>query len=234
MYKPIASLIILSFLLSESHALQLKDLDFKLPKVQYNKMQKTGLGDTEEVALRRSLRPLLKDQNIAPDLRDKQTTDPSTYSLVQEIDLENMGWNIRLLKAKTRQAILEHVRQNWDKISKTTINTSGSNKFSMFAYELKRQLKNDLLVRAYGENWLIYELNWVRVRIFKNRDIAQIITQQDYLADTNELTEVALNAHATGDSGPKEKYKDRGFGVQNNQNSSPEISEEEDDMFFRF
>jgi hypothetical protein len=233
MYKPIASLIILSFLISESYALQLKDLDFKLPKVQYKAMKKTGMDDSEEVALRRSLRPLLKDQNIAPSLRDK-TTEPKTYSLVQEIDLENMGWNIRLLKAKTRQAILEHVRQNWDKISKTTINTSGSNKFEIFAHELKRQLKNNLLLRAYGENWLIYELSWVRVRLFKNKNIAQIITQQDYLADTNELTEVALNAHASGDSGPKAKYKDRGFGKQDQIDSSPETTEEEDDMFFRF
>lgn len=193
----ILSVIISASLISvPALAIQLKDSQFELPKIKYSELKKMGMNDKEELKTKTSIRKLLKDPNIAESLRSPYDVDTRTRSMVQEIDLESMGWDVRLYKNKARMALYNFIKKNWEEISRTTINNSGSSEFKNFGPLLSLDLRDNLLVHAASRNAIVFDVNWARIKVYKNKQIAQIVVQQDYLGDRNELSDEAYSVTA--------------------------------------
>lgn len=190
-------------------AIQLKDNNFKLPKIKYSQLKKMGMSDTEEIKTKASIKKLLKDETMAISLRNPTDVDNRTYSFVQEIDLEAQGWNVRLYKNKARVALFNFVKKNWDQLSKTTLNNSGSEDFSKFGPLLGADLKDNMLVRASSNNWIVFDVSWAKIKIRKNKTLAQVVIQQDYLGDNNDLNELAYSVKAAPSNKKKKPRMDR-------------------------
>ena len=192
------SLYFLSFCVigTSAFALKIQDPKFPLPKVTYNGMKAIGLGDTEDESTKASLRKLMKDEAAAKSLLDPLEVDKRTYSLVKEIQLEKEGWNVRLIKSKVKKAILDFTKNHWDEISKSTVNNSGTNKYENFAGLLKKDLKENLYIVAHGKKTIILAMDWVRVKMSRDMKTAHIIIQQDYLGDSNDLSNTAYTVKA--------------------------------------
>ncbi|MFK8137726.1 MAG: hypothetical protein AB8E15_05120 [Bdellovibrionales bacterium] len=176
--------------------------DHKIPK-NYKAMAKQLKlqDDISFIKKKNAIKAGLLKPETRRTLEDRFSVSEKTFGIVREIKLEKeKNINVSEYREKAKVAIHQLAKANWGELRLGTANSFYAKDFKEFSSYLQSEMKNDLKLIKIFKDSLVFSLEWIRVRVYRNTMLADATIQFDYLADGNQLENGAMGIRAAGDN----------------------------------